>query len=268
MSSEFRLIATYPVRVHRMSTVPALRCGNCDALFTESGDPKWECTSCGCEQVSEENRCEQCHRFMAKVCDATCPACEGESDEFSEVEAWSGADGDLYESESAYHEWMDTAPVRAESKRKADEQWAQMYAEHKAAARVVNERVLPKAVTLLSCPGWEHAPELRHNIEWAVENMERDIEDTSGWQSTLWLREVYPLLCADHDPSLVKALLDHELDYDYGDRVAAAVRKEVTMRITHPKLLERMDRHWSKGCGIGVATIDVIEGLLDAMAKR
>lgn len=48
----------------------------------EFEDSVYECGTCGTTQVGVENRrCEQCHKFMAKIGEVACPSCEVGLDE-------------------------------------------------------------------------------------------------------------------------------------------------------------------------------------------
>lgn len=62
---------------NKMPRIDAFKCSECEELFVsgEEGEPVYECSRCGQIQV-EERRCEQCHIFMARMADSSCPHCE------------------------------------------------------------------------------------------------------------------------------------------------------------------------------------------------
>lgn len=89
----------------------AYRCPECDVAFTEPGERVYECSRCGGTQV-EERRCEQCHIFMAKVADESCPECEAPAGDLELITIWESEDGMVHESEQDALAWEADAPAR------------------------------------------------------------------------------------------------------------------------------------------------------------
>lgn len=67
-------------RLERLESAPeevACECEECGHVGgrEEFEEPLYEC-SCGTGRGADERRCDQCHRFRAKVADESCPECE------------------------------------------------------------------------------------------------------------------------------------------------------------------------------------------------
>lgn len=66
--------------------VEAWECGNCGHLTDDPADFEgavYECSRCGNEQgEADGNRCENCHIFMARVADRSCPECHDMEEPF------------------------------------------------------------------------------------------------------------------------------------------------------------------------------------------
>lgn len=63
-----------------------LNCGACGHVFSEedAGPPVYECGTCGQPQAGEDEearKCQQCHKFCAKVASRSCPECEAPEEE-------------------------------------------------------------------------------------------------------------------------------------------------------------------------------------------
>ena len=148
--------------------VDALRCGDCESLFSshEAGEPVYECSRCGETQV-EDNRCQHCYVWMRKVWERSCGDCEG--GDLTECEAWEGEDGQLFESEEAEREWIADAPNRERRRQEHEAYMKKMDAEFQAEREANQARVRPKVEHALEilpagrCEGIRRT--MRHALE-------------------------------------------------------------------------------------------------------
>jgi hypothetical protein len=90
-------------RAKRIKTAPrvtAHRCPDCGHVddpeeFLETG---YECSACGSTgRGPDGRRCDQCHRFRARVADCSCPSCEAPLEEVEVVSEAVELDGEIVE---------------------------------------------------------------------------------------------------------------------------------------------------------------------------
>jgi predicted RNA-binding Zn-ribbon protein involved in translation (DUF1610 family) len=79
--------------------VKVLECPECNKLIPPddvSDERVYECNNCGTTGTGEDGRrCDQCHKFTAKVSDTSCPECGAAMDDAEEVEAQRATNGTL-----------------------------------------------------------------------------------------------------------------------------------------------------------------------------
>lgn len=244
--------------------IEAYRCVDCDTLTEQPEGPLWECSRCSGRQVGEdENRCADCHIFMAKEADLCCPYCE--SSELEEVSAWRGASGELFASEQAEKDWQAQAPEREATSAKSRASLDAYLAEMSKAAGERNARLLPRLRTLLALLG-EHCPRLRSSIQYNIDDIERDPEAGGTVTAMLYFEELASMLAPDLSAELALAR-DYSMEWAERDRAEATIRDRIRSALP-PVLTGRMvGSMFSAGSGIGFDMVTVTEALIPVLEQ-
>lgn len=100
-----------PVKVPKNAPIlPAFLCSQCGELTLEKNDePVYECGQCGTTGTGEDGRrCDQCHKFTAKISETSCPQCEAAMDDAEDVHVRQATDGTLVRYEQAATQTVST----------------------------------------------------------------------------------------------------------------------------------------------------------------
>lgn len=225
------------------NAIEAYRCGACETIFEEPEGPVYECSRCNGTQI-DERRCPECHIFMAKVADSSCPACE-DGEAITEVEAFSSADGDLHLSAEEAAAWDADAPERAAEQVRHKEKMDAYLDSWSEERRAVCAALLPRMRLLLAALPEGAVPELHQTVALTVESMERDPTGFSIYTMMVGLDDLGRLLLpGDETEALIATGRDYGLSYD--DREIASGRMLERLRpLLVPEVLERFDDHFS-----------------------
>lgn len=261
-----------------MSEIEGRICPECEDFIEEPGPAKYNCSRCGSSQV-EERRCNDCHVFMAKEADETCPECEEEIefDSLPVVTRWRTENG-TFENEAEELQWIADAPKRAaEAERRRKEEEKRSAQRHREVVKKA-KRQLPALRRLLQVVPEDIAPQIHRQISHQIEEYERGLEQErwhlSEYLVTIMFEELTRLVLAG-DPHVdddINYITDYVRGHDNPEVREMQHRKSLVYRYlvlsrfeAHPEFSERF-RHSTMGSGCSIEldlTLDALLGVLD-----
>jgi hypothetical protein len=236
----------------------AYRCGACEARFTSPAGALYECSRCGGTQV-EENRCEDCHTFMAKQADETCPECE--DGDIAQAEAWE-VDGALFGSAEEASEWVDGAEDRAEADAAALIDREVMVSKFDR-ARAERAAVLrPRMIELRRLIG-DRAPKLAGTLD-SMEEVYEVEPDAPPFELPVSFTELAQMLDVG-SPAELAALRDRSIDEDLRLASAEAMRSQMNAKLPPGRMSDQVDEWFSAGASVILRPEDCLDALIPAL---